>query len=557
MASLLFLKAEYIAGRDLILPFEAARHAFKRIEFLLEFTDDQRHAYFNGPPVVRETSHPSAFHVIQPDGMQVLEEMICEKNAHIPTFDVKLTTLIQQTTDWREYLQGQNFGKSEWITAVQLHLIRIETLSLSGFDRPCLGVSMDELIISMETLHDIVAKWSSATDGQAKFLEAIHLLKQTSSIEQLPLTLFIIDHLQYIRRAISKMGIPNESICLATPYDLSASSLYDARFLNASYYSTHGVVQSLDHRKKELGQRLFFDPILSGDGNISCATCHHPDKFFTDGLEKGNADIAERLLKRNTPSLVHAAYQAAYMYDGRSTSLEDQMLHVFNNEKEFNNHTSGILASLQENNNYRYLFETAYPGMHPHAVNLHSLTDALAVYVRTLTAHNSAFDRYMRNELDHLGEDAIHGYQLFMTKAKCGTCHFPPTFSGLLPPFYKESEFENLGVPSRSETGEMLVDHDNGRYDFFVHEAFKHFFKTSTIRNTEHTGPYMHNGIFLTLDEVIDFYNVGGGRGQGLMYSNQSLLPDSLSLSNSEINDLKSFILSLTDDAYLEYPASE
>ena len=148
-----------------------------------------------------------------------------------------------------------------------------------------------------------------------------------------------------------------------------------------------------------------------------------------------------------------------------------------------------------------------------------------------------------------LGSDAIRGFNLFMGKAQCATCHYVPQFNGVPPP-YITSEFEVVGVPA--DTGYTKLSDDKGRYNVHPAPETMNAFRTGTIRNAEHTKPYMHNGVFSNLDQVIDFYDAGGGAGKKIMVSNQTLQSDSLRLTPSEKKELISFIHSLNENVIFE-----
>jgi cytochrome c peroxidase len=139
------------------------------------------------------------------------------------------------------------------------------------------------------------------------------------------------------------------------------------------------------------------------------------------------------------------------------------------------------------------------------------------------------------------------GFNLFMGKAQCGTCHFAPTFFGNVPPFYGTSESEVLGVPKVWDTLNPVLDADIGRYKFMEFPDFMHAFKTSTVRNAELTKPYMHNGGFKSLEDVVDFYDRGGGAGMGLDVPNQTLPDKKLNLTAAEKKDIVAFMKALTD----------
>ena len=160
------------------------------------------------------------------------------------------------------------------------------------------------------------------------------------------------------------------------------------------------------------------------------------------------------------------------------------------------------------------------------------------------------FDRNINNIESTLTASEIKGFNVFMGKGKCATCHFAPVFNGTVPPLYNDTEMELIGVPKEAVWKDATIDPDLGRYHFFKTDNRKHFFKTPTVRNVEKTAPYMHNGVYQTLEEVVRFYNVGGGAGLGLDLEYQTLPPDSLHLSEDEIKGLVDFMRSLTDEGY-------
>jgi cytochrome c peroxidase len=153
------------------------------------------------------------------------------------------------------------------------------------------------------------------------------------------------------------------------------------------------------------------------------------------------------------------------------------------------------------------------------------------------------------NNKEILSSEGIEGFNLFMSKAQCATCHFVPQFNGVKPP-YVGSEFEVLGVPADSNYSR--INADEGRFGINPANETMHAFRTGTLRNADHTMPYMHNGVFQTMRQVIDFYDGGGGAGRGLNVPNQTLSSDSLKLSEAEKNDLMLFISSLNENIKFE-----
>jgi cytochrome c peroxidase len=202
---------------------------------------------------------------------------------------------------------------------------------------------------------------------------------------------------------------------------------------------------------------------------------------------------------------------------------------------------------------YKDLFTKAYPG----EINLfapYNVANAISSYVRSLTSFNSKFDKVMRNEnKTSFSRSEKNGFNLFAGKAKCATCHFIPVFNGLLPPHYSDTESEVLGVPAHASKTKPELDKDLGKFDFTRSEIHKFAFKTPGLRNIDLTAPYMHNGVFNTLDEVVDFYNNGGGAGLGIAPENLTLPPDKLNLTKSEMRDIVSFMKTLTDTTGRNY----
>jgi cytochrome c peroxidase len=281
-----------------------------------------------------------------------------------------------------------------------------------------------------------------------------------------------------------------------------------------------------------LGRRLFFEPALSGNNTRSCATCHQPDKHFTDGLVR-NVALDGGLLPRNTPGLLYACFQYSQFWDGRVKSLEEQVLAVMHSRQEMDANDDTVVYRLQK----------VYKG-----ITMEMVVRALAAYVRTLTPFNSPFDHYMSGDRAALTALQKNGFNLFMGKGKCATCHFAPLFNGLTPPLYNRTEFEVLGAPMNKDLLRPVADTDHGRYSFFKIGFYEGAFKTPTVRNAAVTGPYMHHGAFGNMDEVMDFYDRGGGNGIGLPLSNQTLGTNQLHLDSTEKKAIIAFMEALTDE---------
>jgi cytochrome c peroxidase len=305
-------------------------------------------------------------------------------------------------------------------------------------------------------------------------------------------------------------------------------------------------------QKISLGEKLFYDTILSGNMQRSCATCHQPGKAFTDGLSKSIALNNTGRTARNAPTLWNAAFQPKQFYDSRAVFMEVQVFDVLHNAKEMGSSLQLVVQRIKKDSNYINLFNKAYAYSNE-PLNRDNVTNAIASYLRSLISLNSQFDRYMNGDKELLNDEEKKGFNLFMGKAKCATCHFVPFFNGVAPPYFSESESEVLGVPATKDTLHPVLDKDEGKYNLYQISILKHAFKTPTLRNIALTAPYMHNGVYETLEEVIDFYNKGGGAGLGIGPANQTLPKNPLNLTNAEKKELIAFLHSLTDTVRVNY----
>ena len=331
-------------------------------------------------------------------------------------------------------------------------------------------------------------------------------------------------------------------------FNYQADHIFSDDFLNPYYYTV--LYREMDSPElTELGRMLFFDPILSQNMKRSCSSCHNPDKAFSDGMVKSMAYDENGDVGRNSPGLVNAIYSEKFFLDLRADKMENQIEHVIFNQKEFHTNYKTIFSRLEKSEEYQSLFESAFAGQSVSGINRYTLSAAISSYILSLRSFNSPVDKYLRGETDEIDPKVKKGFNLFMGKAACGTCHFAPTFSGLVPPFFEENESEVIGVLVRP--GSDSIDTDQGRYTSgrLSDEAqfYKQSFKTTTVRNVALTAPYFHNGAYSNLKEVLDFYNHGGAQGKGLDLPNQTLPGDSLGLDEYEINAIVKFLESLSD----------
>jgi cytochrome c peroxidase len=272
-----------------------------------------------------------------------------------------------------------------------------------------------------------------------------------------------------------------------------------------------------------LGRQLFSDPRLSKDGQMSCSTCHRPDRAWTDGQQRARG-AGGKVLRRNTPTLLHVNALQFFFWDGRSTSLEQQAVEPIRHTDEMAQSLELLEKELSRIPGYVAQFQEVFGT----SVTLEGVVQAIAAYERTLVSRNAPFDLYLSGSNHAITESAKRGMELFQDRARCAFCHKGFNFT--------DSEFHNIGVPTPPG-----FPQDDGRYEITRRPQDRGAFKTPTLRNVTQTGPYMHNGVFTTLEEVVEFYNAGGGRNPNL-----DLLIKPLRLAVREKADLVEFLKSLT-----------
>ena len=535
----------------------ATRRAFKRCEYLMEYLDPATvRRYFNGAPLPKTEPKVPETVVLDPVGLQVLDELVYGEELDLPAIRELLGDLATATDQAHVYYGGIRLQHRHLFESWREEAIRIFTLGVTGFDTPASGASLEEAAIALGSIAESYANYASAVADRDPELHLRIVRALTRGEALLTHADFdTFDRLAFLREVVNPLtgGFPaaqsalsietsRDNPLLPQPVSGRAESLFAPNFLNADYYARTTTGPAAEQRRR-LGELLFFDPVLSRDLSMSCATCHQPERAFTDGKQKS--------FVRNAPTLVNSVYASQYFYDLREDFLDRQVRHVVIDSLEFATDFGQIAERLGQSEEYRRLFADAYAEQPEYALSAYSISDALARYVAGLTALDSPFDRYARGDTDHLEPDVRAGFNLFMGKAVCGTCHFAPTFSGLVPPFYTENETEVLGVPAAPLIENAPLDPDPGRIasgrpqDEAYFAAFS--FKTPTVRNVAVTGPYMHNGVYENLDQVVDFYNRGGGKGIGIHLDHQTLPFDSLGLAAGEMRQLVTFMKSLTD----------
>jgi len=307
--------------------------------------------------------------------------------------------------------------------------------------------------------------------------------------------------------------------------------------------------------KIELGKKLFFDRRLSGDGTMSCATCHNPEQAFTDGLDIALSYPTTKNW-RNAPTLINAAFFKKLFHDGRVQTLEDQALFPLMSAFEMNQNLDFVEEELRVIPEYREAFKKIFGG----EVTRERIAMAIAAFERTLISVNSPLDKYLKGDKNALSGDAKKGLRIFEDKG-CLGCHHGVNLS--------DDKFHALNVPENPAllneprvTATMRfvakvyhykdyrsLKEDPGRYLITKNKNDWKAFRTPTLREVSKTGPYMHNGVFTTLEDVIEFFNQGGGKG------NKALKP--LGLTADEKKYLKTFLVEALagEEIKIKYPA--
>ncbi|MGB5821300.1 MAG: cytochrome c peroxidase [Saonia sp.] len=531
--------------------FTMVRSTFKKAEPYASYLNPEVGHRANGPalPILTDDSQK----VLLPIGLQKIEERIYENGTDGERYKKEIQITKGLLINLQQNIRKRELNPQRFFIATHQQLLRIIILSISGFDTPVSHLGFNEAIISLESLREvynnsikyIILEKNEVldTEFQKNINEAINFINSNMGFETFDRYTFIRDYMNPITRnwvAIRKESGLWEGVN-HKPFNFDAPTFFEADSFNVEFF-TPGINRNPTEEQIALGEKLFFDSNLSENGKMACVTCHNPKKGYADGLVVNLDKNGERLL-RNTPTVINAAFQKSFFWDGRSPNLMDQITAVFTNDQEFDSSVHQFSKDILVDSSYVQLFEKAYGGI---GARNNEIIRALSSYISTLNAFNSKFDRNIRGEEDTYTEEEKLGFNLYMGKALCATCHFIPLTNGTVPPFFSETEKEVIGVPETAKNKQL--DDDLGFYWRFEKELHRGMFKTPTVRNVELTAPYMHNGVYNTLEEVINFYNLGGGGGLGFDLEYQTLPFDNLQLTKEEEKALVAFMKTLTDD---------
>lgn len=529
-----------------------SRVAYKRIEYFLEYFFYTSSRNYNRAPKT-EIEEPDLEYK-EPAGLQYMEAMLFDSlpEIHKDSFQEQVKLLSLSANDLNSLLYQFPGTDAQILESLRIALVRIITLGITGFDAPQLKSGILESRTALGTIQIILKpyleKSGSTSDSLNFYLKSSFIiLDQHPDFDSFDRMTFLTENALPLQM---HLGILINNLSLMNNRDgimnYKAKNIFSKNALNLQSFDIS--LKYISEKEIVLGKRLFYESSLSGNSKKSCASCHNPNNYFMDGLVKSADFETISTVKRNAPSLFYATYQHSQFWDGRVKTLEEQIENVIKDPFEMSGNMTITLQNLNKSKKYKNLFKEAFNTKRKEKITEQKVYKAMASYIRTLNPFNSPFDQYMDGTKHALTDNQIAGFNLFMGKAQCGTCHFAPLFNGLIPPAYAFTEFEILGTTRSDTLAKPEYDLDNGRFDFKPTPYFKGAFKTPTVRNSAVTSPYMHNGAFNSLETLMEFYNQGGGAGLGLEVPNQTLSPAKLNLSEQEKSNIIEFLHALTDD---------
>ena len=519
----------------LLLTFQDCRHQYKKIEPFVEYYFQGLSRRINGPALPEIKTDDNV--VNDAAGFQVIEELIYSDSIDLVDLKKQVRILKTDLKFIRENFKDLPIQKHHFYELIQHQIIRIATLGITGFDSPVAFKSIEESKYAIEGIEEFYKTYCKI-NNQVVSQDFIELSKKSIGYLTLHNDFNSFNRLEFIKNHLMPLSVAFESefkkVIDATPnfyknkvFSGHLADLMQGKKLNPDAFSPFATSISTPE-KTALGQLLFNDRNLSRSNTMSCATCHDADKAFTDGKKTSVVNIHSNSIKRTSPTLLYSSFQKSFFYDMRSQDLENQIESVMKNPEEFNLSPKDIKDKISTNKNLLSLFKKVYPDKKE--ITPYEIRNAIASYVRSLMPFNSKIDHYFAGKTE-LTASEVNGFNLFAGKAKCASCHFIPVYNGTVPPWFNNSESEVIGVPKNAAWNNAIIDPDEGRYNLNQIEQFRYSFKTPTVRNSEKTAPYMHNGVYNTLDEVVKFYEFGGGNGIGMKLEFQTLPFDNLKLT--------------------------
>ena len=541
----------------------------KAIDFWLRYIEPTLYKKINGPlPVEWETEVFEKYEKpYRREGagftlaLQYLDEENINKNylLNLVNESIKATRIYKTDSISKQLTDYHHF-----FLCNRLFILNLAAIYTTGFDCPDAKRVIPELSSMLTSVQQIYNGFQSSFPEHALNESYLKLYKElTQFVKSQPQDYREFDHYTFVRNYVNPLYTLNQEMILH--YKVVSKSLIDyslnkkaqSIFSKNLYWGQNpkGIFLRVEDEKAlaeidALGKLLFYDPILSGNNERSCFSCHNTKMGFTDTTCSTSMGFnKQELLPRNTPSLLNVQYNHLLMLDGKHYTLQSQGKGVITSKAEMGSIETEMVEKVMNCKEYKTGF-TRLLKFTPQEkkVTTEHIVSAITFYYSKFSQYYSPFDDAMNQKIQ-LSKEAQAGFNLFMGKAQCATCHFVPQFNGVKPP-YIGSEFEVIGVPA--DTLYTKLSNDQGRYLMNPSPETLHAFRTGSIRNSKQSKPYMHNGVFNTLEQVINFYNAGGGVGKGLKIENQTLSSDTLGLTETEKQFLVTFIESLSENVLLE-----
>jgi cytochrome c peroxidase len=389
--------------------YRIARKSYKEIEFFIEYYSPfEAKFYINGPLVPKLELEISSV-PFEPQGFQVIEEVLFDKNkTDVNSLKKEYSLLIEKLAFLKQHYSTINIEPNKLNEALKLQLIRIMSLTLNGYDCTINKETLTETIWSLTGVEKIIGfDENTMLEPTVKHeaLRAMHLirnakarLKKHSDSDTFDRLNFICSYLNPIYASLNSYSriAKIEPSLIHYAINFSNSSLFELTSIDKQHFSVYVLDTTNNHQQAELGKLLFFDPILSGNNKRACASCHQADKAFTDGRDRSLGYDGIKKLERNSPTLINAAYQKLFFHDGRVVNLEQQADEVFNNTFEMNTNPTEIIDKLKQSDEYRQLFSMAFRKTADTNITFYAVIKSITEFIKTITSHNSRFDKYLR-----------------------------------------------------------------------------------------------------------------------------------------------------------------
>jgi cytochrome c peroxidase len=532
--------------------FKKVRRAFKKMEPLISYFDATVYLGINSRVKEEvELSKGTYEYVAQPHGLQVMESFLADDStfkASYKAMDYEINLALSTARFLKTYHFNKPCTDTGFFNAIKAATIRIAALGITGFDKPVLKDAIGETATALTGLQELVLLYQKANPAIANLTKLslqINLARQfirstTSDFDDFDRLTFIRKYLQPVFALADKIGKQDLLKNMDAPL---YSSFFQKGYIDQLYHQT----KTYPAEMVALGKSLFESNSLSANEQISCATCHNPDLDFADTVQRNTGFSFVDTAARNTPTLFNSTYHIRFQRDGHALFIQDQFREVLSSRIEMGNiKQSRLVERIKENEILQQQFKAAF-GVTKDSITYQLTLDALEAFVRSLTSLHSPFDQYMTYQTKLISPAVKRGFNLFMGEGKCGTCHFMPVFNGVMPPYANKEDNEVIGVLETDDFDEPVLSKDQGLFSTTKLDLHRNSFKVPTVRNLKKTAPYMHNGSLKNINDLLIFYNVGGGGGWGfgLHVPNQSLNREPIRLNDDERKDLEAFLLSL------------